>query len=778
MPNKQTITVNNVEYPSIQSAAKHFGVKTQIARQRLAEGKTPEQAFNVPLNLSPSSKKKVEDSVDESIRGPIHAVQIEIGGNVFPSIASFARHYNLNARKVGAQLRNGATPESLIPTEKPVVAKKETPKFRIDGKSYHSISELAEAYHANVNLVTQRLQANWSVAQAVGLVAPPQLANKALQNETIQLVVDGQSFANLTQVAEAHGLKKEDLAKKLANGDSCEDAVHALKKVATPEAAPRKKSMKKKTQAKRSASSQIVVNGKSYRSERAVAKAHDVPLSTFFSRRERGMSIEAAIGLEKQPENKRSHAVTCQGKQYSSMRELARAYNVSPHQLRHKIRRKGMSPEEALGLKKKSENTATTKKTVSSTHRGNSINFRGTLYPSVKAFAAAYGQNVNTVSYRLKQGWTKAQAVGVAQRPSKAKSSSKEAVTPVKNTTKKTSTKQKNTPVQNAETVKTRGNSKAITYQGKTYPSARAFARAINMSPHRVRYRMDQGWTLGQIAGDEKAPSSPPKSTRDTHNLIDISSIMPVTVEGKTFNTAADLARHYNMDVPKVTGRLRNRWTPEESVGLADHKKDNYTFEGKTFETLKEVAKHYKTSYRKLQYRMGQGATLEQALGLEEWAGQVHQGKAITFNGHDYVSYRALAEDQKVSYGKMMGRLHRGWSIEEAVSGKRNSAASSAATEHVEPEKQKPVTASKKQPRNRRQAKSVATGKKRTQNKGSTLSKLQPKMQDKVKCGAFTFDSVEDFAKHLNMDPVIVLNRMGGGWKPSQIAGLETPPNL
>merc|ERR1711871_13468 len=113
---------------------------------------------------------------------------------------------------------------------------------RIDGKSYHSISELAEAYHANVNLVTQRLQANWSVAQAVGLVAPPQLANKALQNETIQLVVDGQSFANLTQVAEAHGLKKE----KLANGDSCEDAVHALKKVATPEAAPRKKSMKKK----------------------------------------------------------------------------------------------------------------------------------------------------------------------------------------------------------------------------------------------------------------------------------------------------------------------------------------------------------------------------------------------------------------------------------------------------------------------------------------------------------------------------------------------------
>lgn len=55
---------------------------------------------------------------------------------------------------------------------------------------------------------------------------------------------------------------------------------------------------------------------------------------------------------------------------------------------------------------------------------------------------------------------------------------------------------------------------------------------------------------------------------------------------------------------------------------------------------------------------------------------------------------------------------------------------------------------------------------------------IAKQMAEPVSLGNIKFSSTQDFAEHLNLDPMVVYRRMVlEHWTPEQVAGLSSPPN-
>lgn len=745
------VQINDTQFDSVASAADYYKVSCKDALNNLNKGMNPEKAFGVPKRVS-SFEPLSTVGTDMPTKKSVERKPIVCGNDMFESIAAFARHHGLSPRVVGKQLKGGMSAEEIVEENKQekktltlnkkdrAEAKKET--FNVAGKKFEGIEELSQHFHVPVSHIKKDLRHGLSVAQAVGLAKRPPSTNQSASG-AISLIVDGNTFSRIDEVAKKFGLVLNDLSTLLNQGYQCEAAVHSLletQNLASQKTTTHKKPITKSTSSapkeskKTEAENRIVVNGKSYESEREAASAHGVPLSTFYQRRKRGNTLEEAL-IPKAAKKTKSESIFCHGKEYDSLRTLAKSYGTSPQKLRYRIENVGMTPEKAVSDKRKKQSSR-----LSASSRAKIV-FQDKRYPSMKAFAQSFGLNPSTVSYRLSKGMSLADAVGV---------STSQAATPKKGES---------------------GNS--ITYREKVYPSVTAFAKAFNLPTHQVRYRMRKNWSLAEIVGDEKrikkSPQIPPRE-----GLVNISDILPIEVEGHSFDSAASLAKHYNLDPNRVTGRLRNGWPPEEAVELKKHDAERVTTKrstgkqyrvgNKDFNSIRALASHFKVHYTTVRRRIAEGASAAQAVGKIAWQNKKperhHKAKSVTYNGVTHDSYRALAEHYKADYSKLLARLHRGWSMEEAIAGKRlETLNKKAQTGHT------PLL-----PEKRESLPDVGLSKKDEANS------LLPEMEQKVYLGNLTFRSVTDFAEHLSLDPIVTLNRLKHGWNPAQIAGIEMPP--
>lgn len=743
------ITVNNVKFDSLSSASKYFHVPLTEIMERLNAGMTPEEAVGVPKKLNMNepvrqTPKNKEATIDEKNASTQFASKaVTLGNETFSSIAAFSRHYDLNPEKVRARLYRGQSPQSIIDTlggraSKPisvitsskkikgvkVSSTKKSNKFKVDGMAFGSVKELSEHYHTNEDIIKERLLQGWSVAQAVGVETHP--SQKLTATAPKNLVVNGKHFHSVVDIANFMHVDIDALVSLLGTGLSCEESVAKLRSVS--------------------------VGGKTFSSEREAAQTVGVALSTFYQRRKRGMSIEEALGKKLKNGTDKAQPISFNGKTYDSLRDMATSLGLSSHKIRYRIRKLSMSINEAV--ESLIEPAQTVQKEVPETATRPSakiIQFRGKTYASISAFAVAYGQKPNTVITRLNKGWSRAESVLVAKR----KAGSKNISTPLAN-------------------VKTKGSmTKNIRFKGEVYPSIESFADVIGVTPEKVESQLKEGISITQIANARptvvKASTlKQPKHTKGERDLVIVKNIMPVQIEGMTFNTAAELARHYNMNAPRVTGRLKNGWSPEQAVELdVQNKKPrvmsntHLKIGSKTFANIKALALHYNLSYRKVQYRLNQGATTEQAVLLKPWTAPQHKGKEVELDGVVYSSYKNLADEFSVDYNLMMGRIHAGWMLSDAVKGK------------VKGGSQSKTKAKRIKVRGRTPNKSLANNEPQKQN----LSNLLPNIDRAVMLGNLRFVNVTDFAEHLALDPAVTERRLSSGWSPHQIAGLAPPPN-
>jgi hypothetical protein len=766
MPQKNVeITVNNVKFDSLSAASEYFHITQSIIKDRLKSGMTPEEAVGVPkkLNLTENSRKsppKKVTSVDEkNPASQFSAHPVKINGESFGSISAFARHYGLVPDKVRSRMHRGESPKDIIQTLSPSTLTNQEPaaepikgihithtsntkKFKVDGAAFGSISELATHFHTDANLIKKRLSDGWSVPQSVGVASHPSQAQLPLS--TYNLDVDGKHFHTVADVAKFTHVDPAELISLLHQGLSCQESVTKLRSV--------------------------TVDGKTYHSERDAAQHAGVPLSTFYQRRKRGMSVADALMKADPKETRGAKGIPFNGAHFNSLRELARSQSVSPHKLRYRVQKQQMSIADAIAsLTVKTPDTVidtTTPRVASAKTSAQVVRFRNKTYPSISAFAIAFKQKPNTVITRLNKGWSRAESVCLVKRTKPAPT-----IMAQRNPTPTVEVPQValSKPPRN---VANKGTS--VRYRGETYPSIKAFADAVGVSAVKARRQLNMGLTLAKIAQSDTpaTPSAVTKTPIQTHSvdgrdLVIIKDIMPVKVQGKEFHSAAELARHYNMNAPRVTGRLKNGWTPEQAVeiDIAGKKPRSMSspvliVKKRTFSNVKELALHYNLSYRKVQYRLNQGATPKQAVELEPWKASQHKGKPVSFGDVTYPSFKALIDALSLDYNLVMGRFHAGWTLEEAISGEKQIGSIAKKSKNI-----------KVKSRRTHQMQPIPS------KYSSGAASLLPEMDKPVLLGNLRFEDVTDFAQHLALDPVVTERRLSGGWSPHQIAGLEPPPN-
>ena len=117
------------------------------------------------------------------------------------------------------------TPEEAAGLVKKTWKSKEV-AVEVQGVKYASIRQAAIALGKDFRKVYSRFsQRNWTLEQALDLTSPPHTV-KSVGSE---LTIFGVSYKSINKAAEAHGINSESLRKRMARGESPEDAVTAVK---------------------------------------------------------------------------------------------------------------------------------------------------------------------------------------------------------------------------------------------------------------------------------------------------------------------------------------------------------------------------------------------------------------------------------------------------------------------------------------------------------------------------------------------------------------------
>jgi hypothetical protein len=145
---------------------------------------------------------------------------------------------------------------------------------------------------------------------------------------------------------------------------------------------------------------------------------------------------------------------------------------------------------------------------------GEKTEMDGVVYPSQNAAARAYNVPVATFFLRLKKGWTLEQVVGITSPPPRA-----------------------------------RRKGRIILCDGVEYASLAIFIEAFDKPRELIKNRLKRGWTPEQAID----PVPPPKGSNVPQ---------PVTCEGRDFRSFAELAKHYEQPVSRVTRLLKRGLIP------------------------------------------------------------------------------------------------------------------------------------------------------------------------------------------------------------------------
>lgn len=939
-PNPDTpshVVVAGVSYPSERAAAKSLGLPLSTFYKHRAKGMTIDAILaaraaqgatiaTVTTTVAPTASVQNKEDGSILVRGvtyPSERAAAKANG-VPPSTFYKRKNKGMSLFEIlGIATTQAPTTETQVAaaTERSSQVKTPDSGVFVEGKHYPSERAAAKAHGVPPSTFYKKRNLGHSLAAILGVagslvsLTAPTVATDTISTTKTDpengsaapgVIVQGKHYPSERAAAKAHGIPLSTFYKKKNRG---EDLLTILGIEQTPT------SISTVTLSEDPPATGVVVHGKPYASERAAAKAHGIPLSTFYKKRQAGVSLlsmipqalppTAAPAQQKSmvrvtPLSMLSKPIVCNGVSYPSHRALAKAFNLSPHSLRYRLETQHLSPEEAVGLSTEKATTAAAPEKTGP-HNANPISFRnvnypsfrklaeafgvdprkahqrvargwtlekaleapaevpvsvalaphhehvterkeqplpdtvyfqGTHYPSISAFAKAYNQPVEVVEQRLRDGWTRAESVGLIGHSDEHDDHKRmtdhflvegQAFKSVRSLAEHYQIKdhvlryrlQSGWNVNQAVGLARPPQSGSVTpseslqstpfpvmLNNVSYPSVTALAQAYQLSPRLIRQRLKHGWSVRAAVGlpEEEKPlgelkvgnhifksiralashfhiseskvryrlkvgwsaSQAVEHTPSPDELVkqgksatrNISDMLPIMIGEQTFHTAASFARHYGQNVAKVSGRLRNGWTPQEAVGLAKHQragasigktekestsKAKFTVDGKGFSSARELASAYKLSSRVVQYRLAKGATPAQAVGLVPWSSSSSKSEPVTFDGKTYPNYLGLCKALSLNYNMFMSRLGRGWSVQRAV-----------------------VTPS-----------AHAAG---MDVLHSTAQTLRQTPAD-IRLGKKHYSNIESFAKDHSLESTVVYDRLSKGWTPEQVVGQAPPPH-
>ena len=243
------------------------------------------------------------------------------------------------------------------------------------------------------------------------------------------------------------------------------------------------------------------------------------------------------------------------------------------------------------------------------------------------------------VKERIESGWTVDQAFGVSPPPSYREG------------------------VKYCKGGKNRdGNGWVV--NGQSFESIQHVVDHYDAPLYRTKCRLQRGWTIEQALGLE------PRHHKNKRHK-------ETTVDGRTFVNIKAAIDFYGLNESVVRGRLRSKWTVEEAFEIVEkvspHSQSKpVVVDGKEFESHTHAARFYGVVRGTWHARIRRGYTPEQAAGLSpkpkkrHYAAKETTAFGRTFDNLDEAC-RTLGDENGLLFNTVKGRLHRGWSIEDAV---------------------------------------------------------------------------------------------------------------
>lgn len=432
-------------------------------------------------------------------------------------------------------------------------------------------------------------------------------------------------------------------------------------------------------------STKLVIDGKTYESLLDAAAHYKVHPSTLARRLRYGWTNEQAVGIEEKPTRIGSaKKVVYKGVTYPNLKHLAEAFGKNAEMLRRKIR-DGQTLEDALTKKAEKRIRVDAK----------SIEFNGTLYPSIQLLVDKYQVKSSVFKKRIKRGWTIEQALEIEDAPPRFRNFEGHARDTKWKNERSTATGVE--PVPDAEGYKLyliRNKKSPKQYVGITIGSLESRLKQHFSAARRgrkgalqnaINFYGEENFTIELISNNarsfdelqdleinEIAKRDCIKNGYNSAYGGSLGTSKQITIDGRIFPSFAQAAEHYGIDVSVFSLRItRLKWTPEEAVGLVERnwsgKSKSIKVDDFEFESIRQAALHLGKKVALVYARVEKGWTPKQALDLESPPQTVKfTGKEIHAFGKTYKSIAAAAKDLGVSKEPFRLRMQKGLTAEEA----------------------------------------------------------------------------------------------------------------
>ena len=309
----------------------------------------------------------------------------------------------------------------------------------------------------------------------------------------------------------------------------------------------------------------IEYNGKIYSSIKELLELYNIPQQVYYRQLKKGATLEDVINGKRicKPIGGKRTKVEYDGQSYSSIREFAIAYNISPMTVYSRIYR-GWSISEIANYKK-------------SIRRGKTIEYEGKIFNSIKELSIEYGIKYSLLERRLNKGLSVKEAIENEKCYFKKRISSKciaVELNGIKYDSISDFARKNNLPYEAVIARFRKGLtpeevlnykrecnfSKQVEYNGEIYSSRLEFAKKFNIPYHRVSSGLNAGHSPEQII--EAAKISPIDGRRNPK--------LPIEFNGKIYETLKELAEDYNMDFDSFRHKVYCGLSIEEALGIYD----------------------------------------------------------------------------------------------------------------------------------------------------------------------------------------------------------------
>lgn len=667
MKRAQPVTLGKNNFPSLTAAAKHFNMSLSTVSRRHSNGESYAEIFGVnepedangkaqgrakQIEVNGQTYKSIAEFARQhdldpvKVRARLHnnetaeeiaasakkeKEQYHIDGKTFSSLKSLAKHYNMSPKKLQENLDRGLSISQAVGVSfVPHAQSNNAMSMVIDDNAYYSLDEIVNAFNLDKTEFIGLIAEQHTFQEAVDILRERAAtdSNVVTSEETEEKVdagprkkwakpitVAGIEYPSESAAAKAHGLSPSAFYQRRKKGLSPEEALGVTavsqeqmdKPVVT-----NKKRKRVPVEATAARSQSIVCDGKTYTSQRALARAFEISPHSLRYALSNGKTPEEAVGLQKSKPSERKEPhhnakqIAYKGKDYKSIRELADAFGLPVANVRYRLN-KGDSLDNILATQDEvEEHDAVVESTVDLGPQ--SVVYRGKKYRSIRAFAKNFKCDPAQVRYRLKNGWTPAQAIGRSEPPKKE----------LKTTTNL---------IKISEIM-------PVMVNDKTYHTAKSLADDFGLKASVVSGRLRNGWS--PQAAVEIIP----------HRVGKKSSVL--RVENRTFHNARELADAYNVPYRTVQYRLSQGASAPESVGLKDwkgkpHRGKSVTFDGKEYSSKKELAESFGVDYNKFLSRIARGWKLADALNQKD----VDEGKEKVINAAQSAESKAKKTTEK-----------------------------------------------------------------------------------------------------------------------------------